>query len=46
LPPLEEGDMKRRRPDNTEMKRILGRDLIPLREGLKKIIKNGLHENL
>lgn len=45
LPPLKEGDMKRRRPDNTEMKEILGRDLIRLREGLKKILEIGLYEN-
>lgn len=44
LPPLEEGDMKRRRPDNTEMKSILNRDLITLRDGLKKILDEGLYE--
>lgn len=45
LPPLKEGDMKRRRPDNTEMIAILDRDLIPLREGLQKILNLGLYEN-
>ncbi len=45
LPPLKEGDMKRRRPDNTSMKKILGHDLIPLKEGLKKTLKVGLFEN-
>jgi nucleoside-diphosphate-sugar epimerase len=45
LPPLKEGDMKRRRPDNTEMIAILNRDLIPLREGLQKILNLGLYEN-
>ncbi|MFO7863191.1 MAG: NAD-dependent epimerase/dehydratase family protein [Salinivirgaceae bacterium] len=44
LPPLEEGDMKRRRPDNTEMKSILGRDLMSLKDGLAKIIEKGLYE--
>ncbi|MEM7161959.1 MAG: NAD-dependent epimerase/dehydratase family protein [Bacteroidota bacterium] len=38
LPPLEEGDMTRRLPDNTQMKEILQRELIPLSEGLKKVI--------
>lgn len=42
--PLEEGDMKRRRPDNTEMKTILGRDLIPLKDGIQKILDQGLYE--
>lgn len=45
LPPLKEGDMKRRRPDNTEMIAILNRKLIPLREGLQKILDLGLYEN-
>ena len=45
LPPLEEGDMKRRRPDNTHMKKILGHNLIPLEEGLRKILNIGLFEN-
>ncbi len=38
LPPLEEGDMTRRKPDNTKMKAILGRELMPLETGMKKII--------
>ncbi len=39
LPPLEEGDMTRRCPDATNMKRILGRELLPLEEGLDKLIQ-------
>jgi UDP-glucose 4-epimerase len=38
LPPLKDGDMNRRQPDNTKMKSVLGRDLIPLKEGVKKMI--------
>ncbi len=34
LPPLEEGDMTRRRPDLTKMKTILNRDLISLEKGI------------
>ena len=34
LPPLPEGDMQRRRPDNSRMKDALGRDLLPLRDGI------------
>jgi UDP-glucose 4-epimerase len=34
LPPLAEGDMMRRRPDNSRMKEALGRDLLSLRDGI------------
>ena len=37
LPPLPEGDMRRRRPDNSRMVQALGRDLMPLAEGIPKI---------
>ncbi|WP_298764373.1 NAD-dependent epimerase/dehydratase family protein [uncultured Polaribacter sp.] len=38
LPALKEGDMLRRCPDVTKMKKILKRDLLPLEEGIKKLI--------
>jgi UDP-glucose 4-epimerase len=38
LDPLKEGDMTRRMPDNSRMLKILGRDLLPLEEGIKNII--------
>ncbi len=38
LPPLKDGDMTRRQPDNSKMKALLGRDLITLEEGIKKLI--------
>ncbi len=40
LPPLKHGDMKRRMPDINKMKKLLGRDLMPLRAGIQKIITN------
>lgn len=40
LPPLEDGDMTRRNPDITIMKELLHHDLIPLEEGLKKVLKD------
>lgn len=40
LPPLEEGDMTRRCPDTTKMKKILGRELISLEEGITKLINH------
>jgi UDP-glucose 4-epimerase len=38
LPPLEEGDMTRRMPDITRMRTLLGREPMPLREGLERIL--------
>jgi UDP-glucose 4-epimerase len=40
LPPLPEGDMSRRQPDNSIMKSILGRPLISLEDGLKIVLRN------
>lgn len=34
LPPLKEGDMTRRMPDNTKMKSLLNRKLLPLNKGI------------
>jgi UDP-glucuronate decarboxylase len=39
LPPLEEGDMKRRCPDNSKMKTVLGRDMMPLHEGIQLVVE-------
>lgn len=44
-PPLKEGDMTRRLPDNKRMIEILGRDLVPLEEGIKKILATGILEH-
>lgn len=38
LPPLEEGDMMRRQPDNSAMLQILGRELVPLAKGLQSML--------
>lgn len=40
LPPLKEGDMTRRQPDNSKMKDILGRPLLTIREGVQMMIKD------
>lgn len=40
LPALEEGDMTRRCPDNSRMREILGRDLMPLQDGLDDVIQH------
>jgi nucleoside-diphosphate-sugar epimerase len=39
LPALEEGDMTRRKPDNTKMRSILLRPLITLEEGLRRTLE-------
>ena len=39
-PPLLEGDMQRRLPDITKMRKLLKRDLLPIEEGIKKILAN------
>lgn len=38
LPALTEGDMTRRQPDNSQMRKILGRDLTSIESGLAKTI--------
>jgi len=38
LPPLPKGDMPRRKPDVKKMKKLLGKKMITLEEGIKKII--------
>lgn len=38
LPPLKEGDMSRRQPDISKMREVLKRDLLPLEDGLQKLI--------
>lgn len=40
LPPLKEGDMTRRQPDNTKMKQILNRDLISIDEGIMRMVND------
>ncbi|MBS7255481.1 NAD-dependent epimerase/dehydratase family protein [Flavobacterium branchiicola] len=45
LPALEEGDMLRRCPDTTKMKKLLGRDLVTLENGIKKLIQHYENRN-
>lgn len=40
LPPLKDGDMTRRQPDNTKMKEILNKKLISVEDGIKLMIEN------
>lgn len=42
LPPLAEGDMRKRKPDIEKMRHLLGRELFPLKEGIKFLVENGL----
>jgi UDP-glucuronate decarboxylase len=38
LPPLPEGDMTRRKPDISKMKKLLSRDMTSVEEGIRRII--------
>lgn len=38
LPPLQEGDMSRRLPDISKMRSLLQRDLLPVEEGIRRIL--------
>ena len=40
LPPLEEGDMTRRCPDNSKMRAILNRPMVSMEEGIEKLIQS------
>ena len=40
LPPLKEGDMTRRQPDNKTMRKILNKDLISVEDGINRMIKD------
>jgi UDP-glucose 4-epimerase len=40
LPPLKEGDMSRRQPDNKKMREILNKPLISVEEGIKLMMKD------
>lgn len=40
LPALKDGDMMRRCPDNSKMKTLLGSELLPLEEGIKKVLES------
>lgn len=39
LPPLKEGDMTRRKPDTSKMMNILQSGLVPLEEGIRRILE-------
>ena len=40
-PALQEGDMNRRMPDISKMKKLLGHELLPLEKGIQKVIDSG-----
>jgi UDP-glucuronate decarboxylase len=40
MPPLPEGDMKRRFPDITKMRKLLNRDLVTMEQGILKILED------
>lgn len=46
LPPLKEGDMTRRQPDNERMMQVLQRPLLSLEEGLRKVLGSFTPKNI
>ncbi len=46
LPPLEDGDMTRRCPDNTDMLKVINKPLLSLENGIKRILEEGLFEQI
>jgi UDP-glucuronate decarboxylase len=38
LPPLKEGDMTRRKPDLAKMRQVLRRPLLPVEEGIRRLL--------
>lgn len=46
LPPLKEGDMARRCPDNSKMKKILNRELITMEEGVQRLLSSEIFQSL
>lgn len=46
LPPLKEGDMARRCPDNSKMLKILNRPLIPIEDGIKRLLDSDVFHEL
>ena len=40
LPPLKDGDMTRRQPDNQKMLQLLNRNLISLEDGITRMLKD------
>ena len=41
MPPLKEGDMLRRVPDVSKMKKLLGKKILPMENGIRKVIESG-----
>jgi nucleoside-diphosphate-sugar epimerase len=45
LPPLPEGDMSRRCPDISKMRHLLDRSLVPLEEGIARLVAHYRHQD-
>lgn len=46
LPPLKEGDMTRRQPNTENIRGLLGREFLPLKEGIEKVIDADIYKEL
>lgn len=46
LPPLKEGDMTKRQPNAENMRGLLGREFLPLKDGIEKVIDSNIYKEL
>ena len=46
LPPLKEGDMSRRQPNTDNIRGLLNRDFLPLKDGIEKVISSEMYKGL
>lgn len=46
LPPLKEGDMTKRQPDTTNVRKLLNKEFTPLAEGMAHVLKSPLFKKL
>src|SRR5690554_5758523 len=46
LPPLKEGDMSRRQPNAENIRGLLNREFLPLKEGVRKVIASEIYKEL
>ncbi len=46
LPPLKEGDMSKRQPDTTNVRNLLKREFMPIKEGIEQVVNAPLFRKL
>ena len=46
LPPLKEGDMTKRQPDTTNVRKLLNREFLPLDQGIERMLQSPVFKKL